>query len=298
MAKVCIVGPGAVGSTLACSLRKVPTVVVGKRPETVEVHGYCPGYTFKSLPWELVSDSCTATLIAVKAHQTASLLEWLDRVRSPILVVVQNGFYGLEMIEARLGSNAVVAGGVAEFGAVRKGSRVEVRGPGRLLIGCKGRDCTDYLQLLAALYDAPISVELVSDITPWRWLKLIINSIINTITAIYMKPNGVLLENPKLRQLAEDLAIELSEIVENFGVALPLNPRDYLERIVEATSENLSSTLQDLINCRVPEIGWIVAPFLEFSESLRDLFNSLSRIFMENCGIKIPMPGQPLSRKH
>ncbi|GAB6148434.1 ketopantoate reductase family protein [Stetteria hydrogenophila] len=289
MAHVCIVGPGAVGATLACSAGKLPVTVIGKRAERVEVHGLCPGYSFTTLSWSDVVGECLAVFICVKAHQTPSLTGWLSRLHSPLFLVVQNGFYGLEIVE-RTVERGLVAGGVAEFGAARRLNRVEVRGPGRLIVGCRGRDCRGELQILSAMLEAPIRVETVSDIEPWRWLKAIVNSVVNTITTIRGIPNGEILADEETARLALDLAAELSGIAESMGVIMPEDPYRYLERIVRETSENISSTLQDLMYCRVPEIGWIVHPFLDRSRLLAKLFREVVNAFQSRCGVDVPLP--------
>ncbi len=290
MTKVCIIGPGAVGATIACSASKLPIVAIGKHPEVIEVYGLCPGFTFKVTQWNEVVNECLPVFVSVKAHQTPSITEWLNRFQSPLVIVVQNGFYGLELVEHNVHSKTIVAGGIAEFGATRYLNRVEVRGPGKLIVGCKGRDCSRELQPLPMILESPIHVEVTSDITPWRWLKAIINSVVNTITVIYDVPNGAILENESLSRLAHDLTSELSEIVEKKGISLPLNPHDYLERILKATRSNTSSTLQDLRRCRQPEIGWIVEPFLHHSAKLKTLFREVVKTFLDTCGINVPMP--------
>lgn len=289
MARVCIIGPGAVGATLACSVRKLPVAAIGRRSEVIEVHGLCPGYTIKSTVWSDITGDCLPIFVSVKAHQTYSIMNWFSRIRSPLIIVVQNGFYGLEIIESNV-NNSVVAGGVAEFGATRHLNRVEVRGSGKLIVGCKDRDCSNELQFLSNIIEAPIYLEITKDITPWRWLKAIINSVINTLTTIYDVPNGALLMEEELAHLAHDLTSELSSLVESKGISLPADPHNYLEKIVKATKDNISSTLQDLRNCRVPEIGWIVHPFLETSKTLAAVFNIVIKIFFERCGIRVPLP--------
>lgn len=295
MARVCIIGPGAVGATLACSARKLPVLAIGRRLEVMEVYGLCPGHTFKSIPWSDLADDCLLTFVSVKAHQTPFIIDWLNRIHSPLVIVVQNGFYGLELVENSVG-NSVVAGGIAEFGATRRLNRVEVRGSGKLIVGCKKWNCSDYLQLVASIMEAPIYVEITKDITPWRWLKAIINSAVNTLTVIYDVPNGALLSEEGLLRLAHNLVSELSSVAESKGVSLPVDPHTYLERILEATRGNISSTLQDLKSCRIPEIGWIVNPFLESSKTLALFFASVVKVFLDKCGISIPLPESLLQR--
>ena len=289
MARVCIIGPGAVGATLACSARKLPVTAIGRRSETIEVHGLCSGYTFKSTIWSDLANDCMLAFISVKAHQTPSIIDWLNYIHTPLIIVVQNGFYGLELVENNV-NNSVIACGVAEFGATRRLNRVEVLGSGRLIVGCKDRDCSDDLQLLPTIIEAPVFVEVTKNITPWRWLKAIINSVINTITAIYNVPNGALLAEEELARLAHNLVSELSSIVESKGIDLPVDPHHYLEKIIKATRDNISSTLQDLRSCRVPEIGWIVHPFLRYSKTLMKVFTGVIKVFFDTCRISVPLP--------
>lgn len=232
---------------------------------------------------------CTGlyAIVAVKAYQTRGALEALGFTRAPVVVVVQNGFGGLEAVEASAGER-VVAGGVAELGATRAGWRVELRGPGRLYVGCRRRPCASYLAGLAQALEPPVKVEIVDDIEPWRWLKAAVNAAINLITAALGVPNGRLAEDDRLWNWAMEIVGEVEEAARLRGVEMPVDPASYLSDIIKTTGENKSSTLQDLESCRRTEVPQILGPALATlgprATALRRALRAFQAALRSRCG--------------
>jgi 2-dehydropantoate 2-reductase len=112
---------------------------------------------------------------------------------------------------------------------------------------------------LAALFnDAGIETHLASDIRSLMWGKLVVNSAINALSAIYRVPNGRLVENPETRALMTAAAQETASVAHALGIPLPYH--DAAARAIQvatATASNKSSTLQDVLRGAPTEVDRI-----------------------------------------
>ncbi|MEB3816873.1 MAG: 2-dehydropantoate 2-reductase [Desulfurococcales archaeon] len=283
----CIIGAGAVGSVLAyvaelrgCSVRlysRSEGLRYVKAPAgTLTLNAEGP-------PWR--PTQCDYMLLAVKAYDTRRALEMARtfRVASPILLVVQNGLGGLEEAES-MGFN--VAGGVADFGAFRRGALVELRGTGRLIVGCRGRDCSSELAGLRSCLDSPLfRVEIVDDIEPYRWLKLAVNAAVNSIATLLEAPNGVVAHNPNARRAALIIAEEVERIAHEKGIRLPAKASLETIRVAESTSENINSLLQDIELGRRTEVDYILGPLAASSRLIELVYHLLKSLEEERRGL-------------
>jgi len=90
------------------------------------------------------------------------------------------------------------------------------------------------------------------------WTKLLINSIINPITAVFDVNNGALISDKELKLKAENLAIELGPVINHY---LPQSSYqqilDTALKVADKTNENSSSMRQDINQGRKTEIDFI-----------------------------------------
>ncbi|MFC5703611.1 ketopantoate reductase family protein [Cohnella faecalis] len=87
--------------------------------------------------------------------------------------------------------------------------------------------------------------------------KLLINSVINPLTALLRIPNGQLLKTPERLSLARELFDETAKVLERSGLPDAANAWDEVAAVCEATATNLSSMLQDVQAGRATEIDAI-----------------------------------------
>lgn len=104
-----------------------------------------------------------------------------------------------------------------------------------------------------------------------RWSKLIANSVINPLTALAGRTNGEILNTP-LWHLARPLVDEAETVARYAGVEIRQS-LDAIEKLAQATSNNRSSMLQDVLGHHPTEIDAITGYLLS---QARD------------CGITIP----------
>ena len=101
--------------------------------------------------------------------------------------------------------------------------------------------------LIEMLQTAGFSVQQVPDLSSLIWGKLVINAAINPLTALLGVPNGKLLQSQSARELMEEAAREAAQVATAHGIKLNFkNPAQAAAAVARATSDNLSSMLQDI----------------------------------------------------
>ena len=97
------------------------------------------------------------------------------------------------------------------------------------------------------------------------WAKLFINVGINALTAIHNCKNGALLTIPQAREQMAEAIAEAIEVARAEGIAIS-NPLQDTIKVCQATTENVSSMLQDIRQKRKTEIDAINGAIVEMAE--------------------------------
>lgn len=101
----------------------------------------------------------------------------------------------------------------------------------------------------------PVTFE--RDIKKVRWRKLIVNAVINPLTAIHQITNGELLDEA-FTQLIVNIIEESIRVAKCDGVELEVQAIHHLVvNVINDTSKNHSSMVQDVLYRRPTEIGYI-----------------------------------------
>jgi len=212
-------------------------------------------------------------IICVKATALESLCHQLKEIttkHSPILLMM-NGLGIIEIAEKIL-PNTLVCQASTSHGAQLNNTQLLHTGSGQTLIGqIDGTDTNQaiFSPLIEHLNKAlPIAI--------WNnqhletlWTKLIVNSIINPLTAIYQVTNGALIQDQHLNQQAANLTQQLDPIIKKY---LPQQTWQSLfekvESIANQTYTNTSSMRQDILKGRKTEIDFISGYLLNTAEKL------------------------------
>jgi 2-dehydropantoate 2-reductase len=202
--------------------------------------------------------------------QLASQLKSLMGPRS-WLVCYQNGL-GHERVLARQIDEARIWLTVTTEGALKL-TDTEVRhtGKGQTWVGSLGagqetaglvqKKWTEMLKL--AGFGAFVS----NDISNRVWQKLLINSVINPLTALLRVRNGELPGLPEGKLLMRSLYEEALQLANRLGIQLDLSSGwDQLLDVCERTKDNRSSMLQDMLSGRQTEIDAITGALLIMAE--------------------------------
>ncbi|MEL9908423.1 MAG: 2-dehydropantoate 2-reductase [Desulfurococcus sp.] len=271
---ICIIGGGAVGSTLAYFLYRagvtdIPvyfgreeTVKAVLREKGVRVYDKVENldYIVPIIPRHYSSpiDKCRFILNTVKAYSVPETLRLMERIMDVdgVIVMLQNGIGSLELAEERFGAR--VAGGVVYFGAERVSPVYTVYHGGRVVIaGCRHGLCMELAELNRVFKLGGLEFRIVSNIDYYRWLKLALNAVVNPLTAISRSRNSIVLSRPGL-ELASLILAEFIEVAGKHGFRFELNRLlEYVANNVRSTGDNYSSMAQDVLNKSPTEIDFI-----------------------------------------
>ncbi len=269
--KIGILGTGAMGSLFATLLAPHAEVAVlgtwQAAVDAINTRGICierNGITkivrvrATTNPHDL--EAVDLALIAVKAHQTERAAQWAKLIlkTNGIALTLQNGLGNLEILAAHVGAERA-AMGVTMQGATLVGP-AQVRHAGNGITTLAASAATqNRVEEIARLFDrAGLETHLTNDVSSLVWGKLVVNSAINALTAIYRKPNGWLVENAEARALMSAAAQETANVARALGIQLPYaDPVERAMQVAAATATNKSSTLQDVLRHAPTELDRI-----------------------------------------
>jgi len=282
--KVAIIGLGAVGGLISYILYRAGYSIIGfhRRREVIEkilaqgglkvkVNGEIKNIPIEPRVSNDHSEEFEIIFLTVKAYDTRSTLPLISKILHPngIIVVVQNGIGGLEVVGEHVGYDRVCQLVLNCGVTLVKPGVIEIKGCNTSYLGFKGDHWSKkIIEVYNTLKGGGLNVELVSDIEPYRWLKLIVNAAINGLTSIYNVKNGVLIEVDEFKELVKEVVGEGAKVAKALGVKLPKDPLEETLRVAKATRHNLSSTLQDLLRGGKTEVEYINGVIVSLGERL------------------------------
>lgn len=236
-----IVGAGGIGCAVGYALRAAGVEVTFVEADADKVRwGRQHGVRVDRLPprsaafvhfddWSPPPNALV--LLCTKCYDNAAVLSRLPA--SVTLVPIQNGF---DLAVSKPGGVEGIASFVSECLPGRTHTRITRRG--RLHLGPRGGASVGELPAaLGALLrrGGLFPVQVVPDVLPYKYTKLIYNAAISPIAAAAGLDNGSVLWLPKARRLFFDLLLENYTILRSAGVPLgkvgPLHP-DTVHRIL------------------------------------------------------------------
>jgi len=286
--RLTIIGPGAMGCLLAGKLchQGYPVSILdykadrAKRLGKAGIQILSDRETWNAFPEVVVKPEALGpqdwVIVLVKASQTASVVKRMGSLIGPgtIVVSLQNGI-GHESILSRVVRPEQIALGTTAQGAtLLHEGYVRHAGTGPTMLGSATQDpeTRDRLMSLATLLSsAEWPSQVVEDIYPYVWRKLIINVGINALTALTGLTNGDLLQHQESLYLQELAVAEAWDLSAKKGINLGISLKETIEMVrsvCRATSKNKSSMLQDRINKRPTEIDYINGAITEMGKRL------------------------------
>lgn len=271
--KITIIGPGAIGCLLAgfLSKSKEEIWILDKnaqrlkeiREQGIKIEGISGNWRAKA---NITSDPkeigpSELIIIAVKSYDTKDAINNVKPLitdSTPVLTL-QNGIGNVEIISEVIGSERVLVG-ITNQGATSLGPGwVRHAGKGETVIGRLDGKIPVELRSLRELFNkVGLETRVSKDIKAFLWSKLIINVGINALTAITRLKNGKLLEFESTRRILEAAVNEAIRVVKKKRLKLIYDdPLSKVEAVCEATANNISSMLQDVLKKKRTEIDFI-----------------------------------------
>ena len=236
------------------------------------------------------------TIVAVKAHQLESIYSHIASLsRLPeCLILMMNGMGLIELCQNWLPQVAVFQAATTQAARLNYDSEtqqtiIEHTGYGETLVGyfdepnpnpntySNSKTSTDSSFTKQQPFDKQSIDTVIKNLNAaigpvaWSdnhynnlWIKLLINSIINPLTAINNVNNGALIEHHKLNLAVKALTKELSPLLQHIQPVLTW--RELQEKVLAvaaATAKNSSSMRQDILFGRKTEIDFITGYILK-----------------------------------
>lgn len=275
---ILVVGLGALGTVYSCLLKEQGhrvTVLAKKgaedvlRRQGVSVTGIWGEH--RAVPDRVVSDpdvidkpDFDLILITVKSFDTYEALNKLKKLVTArtYVVLLQNGYGNFEAAACAVPKNKILLGRVI-FGAETEGigiSKVTVIADD-VIIGSPENlvDSRILEELAEAFQKAGIPTRTSSEILKYVWGKVIYNSALNPLGAIFEVNYGKLAENEHTKGMIDDIIEEIFRLLtvmgqETWWPDAAAYKKDFYEKMLPTTAAHHASMLQDIRRGRKTEI--------------------------------------------
>jgi 2-dehydropantoate 2-reductase len=292
MRTVAVLGPGAVGGSLAAHLAHggVHTVCI-PRPDMVgvlalsgislEVDGREPLVVRPEVRDEL-SQPVHVLLVTVKAHQLEEALERVDAaaVEQAVVLPLMNGLEHLEILRERLGPR-VAAGSISRFEAYRVG-RVQIiqRTPSAVVTMASGELAREELEDAASILEkGKLETRIEENEKQVLWRKAARLAVLSAACALTRRPVGAIRDDPVWRYRLEEAIAEACAIAAADGVTLVDSTQWTI--IADMDYDLMPSTARDVVAGRPSELDAITGSVVRAGERLGVPCPVLSELYAE-----------------
>ena len=272
--KIAVVGPGALGCLVAGFL-KLKTEdniwLLDNSPERakriaedgIRIEGVSGNHTVKV---DVTADTknigpVDLVIICVKSYSTEDACKDIKDLvaENTSVLTLQNGIGNVQILNDYFGVDKVIAG-VTNHGSTLLGvGHIRHAGKGDTVIGkSDGKLSRELKDVVAVFTKAGFPAKVSKDIDSVIWSKLIINVGINALTAITRLNNGKIVVYEEARELLRSAVQEATRVVKRKRIKLSYDdPIQKVESVAKATSQNVSSMLQDVLSKNRTEIDFI-----------------------------------------
>ncbi|MBM7571723.1 2-dehydropantoate 2-reductase [Aquibacillus albus] len=255
-----VIGGGSIGLLVAAQIgidHKV-TVYVRRQEQKEEINReglfFLPAHTRSNVSALLVSEIKQEEMmfVCVKQYHLRHLYPYLQEIRCPI-IFLQNGMGHVGYI-LRYQNKQTILVGTCEHGAIKVNDRcVKQTGEGKINIASVTGDKLSLTKVIDSFHRQSFPIVIKEDWYKMLGEKLIINAVVNPLTALFQVKNGEILKNPYLTTLAKALCKETCDVL---GL-VDKDQWDNVVRVIRITKENESSMKLDIMNNRKSEIEGI-----------------------------------------
>lgn len=280
LATICVVGGGAIGSLFAAHLARVAEVWVLTRRERhaealradgLRVSGKAEFLTYPHATADAAAlPPCDLVIVATKATEVEEAVARLSGlVPDACVMTTQNGL-GADQIVRRFGSWSVISAVTFMSGSRHSDTHVEYELETSTWLG-PSVEAPPAGERVAAvgelLLSAGLKAEVMSDMRPALWSKLIFNATVNVVAALTQLPHDTHFRETErlydLGHLVRQLVEEGKRVADAAGVPLFEDPWEMnlhaIRRGVtgEGAYRHLPSMLQDVLAARPTEVDFI-----------------------------------------
>jgi len=286
---IVILGAGAIGSLFGALLSKKNDVVLIGRTSHVNAirkNGLTiDGKTQLNMKIsaedavDAVSLSVDLLIVTVKSYDTESAIDQAKQIihNKTVVLSLQNGLDNIKAIE-----HVVDRSGVTTHGAFfSKPGCIKHTGVGKTILGELDGETSERIKNIENVFNkSGIETVVSKNIIEDMWVKAVVNSCINPITAFFGCSNGYLLENPLLEKIVEKVCLESTNVTNAYGMNLSRQIMiKKTKEVIRETSENYSSMIQSVRKGRKTEIDSINGVLVDIGRTY-DVDVSLNEILV------------------
>jgi 2-dehydropantoate 2-reductase len=181
-----------------------------------------------------------------------------------LLLCLQNGVDNADRLRTVLPEHAVSAAVVYVATEMAGAGHLKHHGRGELVIEPTARS-----QALAqALVAAGVPTEVSDNVRGALWVKLILNSAFNAVSAIAQLPYGEAVKGEGVWDAIRDVIDECIAVAKAEGVGLPADVHAIAVRLIESIPAQYSSTAQDIARGKPTEIDFLNGHIVKRGEAL------------------------------
>jgi 2-dehydropantoate 2-reductase len=212
-------------------------------------------------------------LTVKQRHIENELCEYIARMmtENTRIICFQNGIGHVENLAKYVPSSRIYNAVTTEGARKETDRAVRHTGSGTTWIGCsvKSKNSPACENLLAWLKNAGFACCLSNEIESIIWNKLLMNAVINPLTAIHGILNGGLLSSPFLLRVMRRLHEEGAAVARAEGIVTADDLWEQIITVCRKTASNHSSMLQDVMRGQKTEIAWINGSIVRDAERYR-----------------------------
>ena len=276
--KIGIIGQGALGVMYGNHLKKQlgnenvffiadEGRVSRYRKADIICNGESCGFSYRS-PKEAV----TADLIifAVKFMGMEGALETVKPFvgENTVFLSVLNGISSEEMIEKAYGAEHVLYACVQGMDAGKDGSEVTYKNMGYITIGNKDKSRDEKLKAVTDLFDRTgLAYKVPDDILREQWNKLMLNTGVNQVTAVYGAPYRLIQKEGEARTMMIEAMREVLRVADTQDIDLTEEDiTDWLKLLATLNPEGHTSMCQDVLAGRPTEVDLFAGTMLKIAK--------------------------------
>ncbi len=261
--RIIVLGAGAIGSLYGAKLSKLNDVLLVARQEhadRINKNGLkitgMENATYKVRAVTKINEirNNTLILLTTKVYDSKKAIEGIKDLlkKDTIILCLQNGLYSEEAVKDAVKGKCPVIRGISNCGAA-------FLEPGIVRYNSHGYTVIEKSQIsnefASELKKCGLGGEVAENIKYEEWKKLIINCLINPISAILGKENMAVADE-KLYPLKKLIADECLKAAEKDGIKFDI---DFVKMVDEMIKEsrNISSMQQDIIKGKKTEIDYL-----------------------------------------
>ncbi|MFT6986794.1 MAG: 2-dehydropantoate 2-reductase [Psychromonas sp.] len=260
-----IIGTGAIGCLWAANLKRTGQDVqlVSRRALLSDTLHYQDlqqqRHQFKISSATRLINSTDPLLVCVKATQVKQAIQERLKMIGPqqVIILMHNGMGCAEQIQTLLPNNPIICATTANASLLHAPLTVQQTGLGITYLGPFNQLAEQYENIVEPLKLALGNTYWVKDIKQKLWLKLLINAVINPLTAIYQINNGQLLEY-RFHQQIEEISREALKVARAENLSLKEDELvKIIKQVITQTALNYSSMNRDIHFKRATENEYI-----------------------------------------